>query len=405
MKLNSKLVWGPVAFLGLILLLAWVQGAFATKVPPGNTERPGRPVTGPTVTAVEQVLPRRLRWPGTVSADTVARIAPKIPGRILAITVDIGAQVKKGQLLARLDASQIQAQLRAAKAALAAARAQAVRAAADARRIRNLFRQQAATQQDLDAAVAAERTAKARVEQARQQIQAIQAQLKETRLYAPFTGSIIERLADPGDMGLPGKPILVLQNPRQLEVRTHVPERCAGFLRPGSEVAIEIPGQGLRLQAPVTEMAAAADPFTHTIEVKAALPEGQAVLPGAFAWVAQTCGEETVLLLPEAAVRRVGQLEEVAYVRDGHVQTRLVRTGRRIDGQVEILSGLKAGDRVQLPEGDGGKDERGLRGLPAAETPLILPPIPFPQELRWRNHSWASPPGSSSCSSNRVCRR
>ncbi|BCX81657.1 membrane fusion protein, multidrug efflux system [Methylomarinovum caldicuralii] len=376
MKLTSKLVWGPLAFLGLVLLLAWVQGAFATKVPPGNTGRPGKTVSGPTVAVAETPLPRRLRWPGTVSADTVAHIAPKIPGRILEIGVDIGSRVEQGQLLARLEDSEIRARLKAAQAALAAAQAQAQRAAADARRIRNLFRQQAATQRDLDAAVAAERTAKAQVEQARQQIQAIRSQLKETRLYAPFAGSVIERLADPGDMGMPGQPILVLQNPHRLEVYTHVPESCAVYLRPGTGVRIEIPGRRLQLMATVTETAAAADPFTHTIEVKAALPAGQDILPGAFAWVGQSCGEETVLLLPQQTVRRVGQLEEVDLVREGRVQTRLVRTGRRIDGQVEILSGLKAGERVQLP-GDGGNASRGRReSLPGGFTAASLPRRP-----------------------------
>ncbi len=352
MKLTSKLIWGPLAVLGLIGLLAWIQGAFAEKVPPGRTPLALEKASGAIVKVEARTLPRRLDWPATVSADTVARIAPKIPGRILKITVDIGAQVQKGQLLARLDDSQIRAQLRAAKAALAAAKAQAQRAAADARRIRNLFKQQAATQRDLDAAVAAERSSRAQVEQARQQIQAIKAQLNETRLYAPFTGSIIERLADPGDMGLPGQPILTLQNPRQLEVKTHVPEHCARFLSLGSPVKVNVPGQDLQLEAAVTEMAAAADTFTHTIEVKAALPPDQPVLPGAFAWFGQTCGEEQLLLLPASAVRRVGQLEEVQYVTEGHLQTRLVRTGRHINGQVEILAGLKAGDQVQLPKGN-----------------------------------------------------
>ncbi len=380
-KATSKLVWGPTALLGLVFLLAWLQGAFATKVPPGNHERPARQVSGPTAAVIERTLPSRLRWPGTVGADTVARIAPKLPGRILEITVDIGDRVKRGQLLARLDDRRLQAQLRAAEAVLAAAEAQAARAAADARRIRHLFRQQAATRRDLDAAVAAERSSRARAEQARQQIEAVRAQLRETRLYAPFAGNVIARLADPGDMALPGKPVLVVQNPDRLEVRTHVPERCAAFLRPGTEVGVIVPAKGLRLQAPVTEMAAAADPFTHTIEVKASLPRDAAILPGAFAWVEQACGEETLLLIPEAAVHRVGQLEEVGYVAGDRVQTRLVRTGRRIDGQVEILSGLKAGDEVQLPE-DGGNGERGLRDKDAAVKPpgmdLRRPRDPFP---------------------------
>ncbi|GAB6067672.1 efflux RND transporter periplasmic adaptor subunit [Methylothermus subterraneus] len=350
MKPTGQLVFGPLAIFGLAILLAGLEGAFATKVPPGNTEGLEPAATGPTVPVSEHLLPRKLRWPATINAATVTRIAPKVPGRILEIRVEIGSAVESGQLLARLDDSEIRARLEGAKAALVAAQAQAERAAADARRLRNLFREQAATAQDLDAAVAAERTAAARVEQARRQIQAIQSQLQETQLRAPFAGSVIERLADPGDMALPGRPILVLQNPAQLEAKVYIPEQCAMYLTPGAELSVEIPSQNLNLSAPVTDIAGAADPFTHTLEVKASLPQGQKLLPGAFAWVEQRCGEESVLLLPEAAVRRVGQLETVLYVRDARIQTRLVRTGRRIDGQVEILAGLKAGDRVQLPD-------------------------------------------------------
>ncbi len=349
-KLTAKRVLGALAVLGLGLLLAWIQGSFAAKVKPGQTKVPGTPVIGPTVAVVEITLPRRLRWPGTVKATAVARIAPKIPGRILEMPVALGDSVKAGQLLARLDGSQLQAQLQAAQAAVAAAQAGFDRAHADARRIRNLFAQQAATEQDLDAVVAAERAAKALLEQARHQAQAIQAQLHETRLLAPFAGQVVERLADAGDMGLPGRPILVLQNPDRLEIITRIPESCAGFLAPGTFVTVEVPGRRLALQAPISEVAAAADTFSHTLEAKAVLPPGQPILPGAFAWVVQDCGEENVLLLPKAAVRRVGQLEEVRYVQDGWVQTRLVRTGRLIDGQVEILSGLNAGDTVLLKE-------------------------------------------------------
>jgi multidrug efflux pump subunit AcrA (membrane-fusion protein) len=83
--------------------------------------------------------------------------------------------------------------------------------------------------------------------------------------------------------------------------------------------------------------------------VKARLPEGSSINPGAFGWLQQACGRSEVLILPDAAVSRIGQLERVRLVVDGQSRVRLVRTGKRYDGQLEIISGLKEGDTVVVP--------------------------------------------------------
>ncbi len=350
LSFSTRLVWGPLSVLGLIFMLLYLQGTFAAKVPPGKGESTAPAAEGPTVQVTAEILPMMLRWPGTVTSDTVARVAPKIPGRIERITVDIGAKVKKGQLLVKLDDHQIKAQLEAAQSAVAAARAQAARAEADARRIRNLFAQGAATQQALDAIVAAARTSKAQVDQSLHQVEVLRAQLNETRIRAPFPGSVIERLADPGDMGLPGKPVLTLQNPLQLNVETAIPEHCARLLDLGEDLTVIVPGSDEKLAAEITDKAAAADPLSHTILVKAALPPQHPLMPGAFVWSAQACGKQKTFLLPSKAIRRVGQLEQVTQVIDGTAFIRLVRTGRRVNGKVEILSGLEPGDIVLLPK-------------------------------------------------------
>lgn len=346
----SKLIWGSLAILSLVLLLLYLQGTFTKKVPPGTTQGSRLESRGPTATVVQKTLPVILSWPASVVSATVADIAPKVPGRILNITVNLGDAVQPGQLLVQLDSDQIRAQWQAAQASLTAAQAQAARASADARRIRNLFAKESVTRQELDAALAAERATRAQVEEAHHRVEAIQAQLEETELRAPFAGSIIARRADPGDLALPGQTLLVLQDPRRTRVETAIPERCAHLLKLGDPLDVEIPSHGFKQTAAITEMSAAADPLTHTVLVKVSLPAYQPITPGAFAWVRQACGMRVALLLPAVAVHRAGQLEEVVLVTDGAVQTRLVRTGRHYDGQVEILAGLKAGDQVLLPE-------------------------------------------------------
>ena len=346
---SGKMIWGPASVLGLILILLYLQGTFAAKVTPGRSESQAPRASGEETTVIRQTVPSVRRWPGTITSHTVAKLAAKISGRIEKINVDIGALVRQGQLLVRIDDHRLRAQLNAARAALAAARAQAARAAADARRISRLHVEGAATQQALDAALAAARTTKARVSQASHQVEAIQAQLDETRIRAPFAGDIIERLADPGDMALPGKPILTLQNPAKLQIETSIPQHCAALLHIGNTLSIRLPGSSVVLSATVTDIAAAADSHTHTIEVKAALPDDPHLVPGAFAWAEQACGEESTLLIPQEAVSQIGQLEQVTRVVEGRAQVRLVRTGRRWEHSIEILSGLAAGDTILIP--------------------------------------------------------
>lgn len=350
---RTKLIYALIAVAVLILLLVWMQGGFKDKVEPGVSEAVvdgGVDTNASTAQVIRKEVEKVFAWPGTVAARTVAQIAPKIPGRILEITVRAGDRVKQGQVLARLDERETRSRLGQARAALAAAEAQAGRARADARRIQNLYDKEAATRQALDAALAAARTAEAQVREARDAIREAESSQTETVLRAPFDGAIVERRLEPGDMALPGSPILVLQESQRLRIESAVPAQCAGLVEIGDELKVRIANPERELDAVVDEIQPAADPKTRTVLVKARLPEDSAVQPGAFGWLYQACGQDEVLLLPVSAVSRVGQLESVRLVVDDKVRLRHVRTGKRYDGQIEILSGLKEGDTVLLRE-------------------------------------------------------
>ncbi|WP_347258834.1 efflux RND transporter periplasmic adaptor subunit [Methylocaldum sp.] len=350
---RTKLIYALIAVSVLILLLVWMQGGFKDKVEPGVSEAVvdgGVDKNASTVQVIRKEVEKVFAWPGTVAARTVAQIAPKIPGRILEITVRAGDRVKQGQVLARLDERETRSRLGQARAALAAAEAQAGRARADARRIQNLYDKEAATRQALDAALAAARTAEAQVREARDAIREAESSLAETVLRAPFDGVIVERRLEPGDMALPGSPTLVLQESQRLRIESAIPAECAGLVEIGHELKVRVANPERELDAVVDEIQPAADPKTRTVLVKARLPEDSAVQPGAFGWLYQACGQDEVLLLPVSAVSRVGQLESVRLVVDDKVRLRHVRTGKRYDGQIEILSGLKEGDTVLLRE-------------------------------------------------------
>ena len=151
-----------------------------------------------------------------------------------------------------------------------------------------------------------------------------------------------------GDVALPGGAVVTLQQSQQLRIEAAVPANCAGLIHIGSDLKARTANPARDFRALVDEIQPAADPRTRTVLIKARLPEGSGVSPGAFGWLYQSCGHSDVLLVPESAISRVGQLESVKLVVNGELKLRHVRTGKRRDGLVEILSGLEEGDIVQL---------------------------------------------------------
>jgi RND family efflux transporter MFP subunit len=335
---------------GLVVLLVWIEGGFTAKTPPGTTPAEKEERTpGPSFVARYQEIEDIRSWPGTVSARSVAQIASKVPARVIEITVRAGDVVQAGQVLARLDQQEAQARLNQARATLASAEAQSARVAADARRTQALFDREAATRQALDAALAAARSGAAQVAEARAAVAAAASVSGAGVLRAPFEGAVIRRLLEPGDMALPGQPVLALQSSRRLRVEAAVPESCARTLRLGQELRARL-GEA-RYPAVVEEIAPAVDPETRTVLVKTALDPAAPTQPGTFAWLEQGCGRHRALLIPASALRRTGQLESVRVLIEGHARLRHVRTGEARDGTVEVLSGLREGDRILLGGG------------------------------------------------------
>jgi len=328
----------------LVILLMAMQGSFVSKTVAGETPLPKQTVTAATATAEQRQVADVLTWPGTVRSKSVAMIAPKMTARILAINVRAGDKVNQGDVLVRLDQRDIQAQINAAKAAVASASAEANRASADAARIKSLYQKEAATRANYDASVAQEKAAQAAVRQASSGVNEIKARLDDAVLRAPFAGVVVKRLQEPGDMGLPGVPALSLQQPQGLRLEAQVPGFCAGRLSLGMAVTVRIAEQ--TVNGTVAEIVPEMDAETRSQLVKIALPEISGLHPGQFGWLEQACGQHTALLVPASAVLQIGQLEAVKLANEGAVTLRHVRTAKRFGGDMEIISGLEAGETV-----------------------------------------------------------
>jgi RND family efflux transporter MFP subunit len=333
---------------GLILLLMYMQGSFEHKVSPGSAKPEPLESAAKYKTAVvtSTAIDDMFAWPGTVRSRTVAKIAPKIAARILELKVNAGDRVSKGDVIARLDDSDIRAKEREALAAVAGVSAQASRAAADAQRISSLYKQEAATRENLDNVQAQAKTAQAAVSQAQSAVNVVRTYLDDAVLRAPFSGVIVAKLKEAGDMGLPGEPVVTMQTAQDMRLEVSVPSSCATQLETGMEVKTRIDTLNSTISGKIDEIAPEVDPQTRSQLIKIKLPEVKGLQPGYLGWLDQACEQHQALLIPQSAVIRVGQLESVKVVTEGNVSLRHIRTSKTFADKVEVISGLRAGEIV-----------------------------------------------------------
>ena len=351
-RLPRKALIAAAGVVALIALLLYLEGTFSVhKVAPGVVPLPSAADQAAKAVRVDQrEVEDWVDWPATVSSRLVANLAPKVMARVLEVRVTAGAAVRQGDIIAILDDRDARARSQQAAAALRAAEAQAAQAEAEWQRTRTLLRKEAGTQQDLEAAEARAKSTRAQAAQARDGLLEAQVMLGETTLRAPFDGVVGVRLADPGDMAVPGKPIAVLHDPGSLRLEANLSERCAGGLLLGAPVSVRLGEPPVEMTAHLEEIATVADPQSRTRLVKAALPSHADLRPGMFATLRFACGTHTALLVPARAVHRTGQLESVDVVIEGGAHLRNVRTGKTYGEQIEVLSGLKPGETVLVGE-------------------------------------------------------
>ncbi len=269
---------------------------------------------------------------GTVQSKFHATLEAKVSGHIEQLPIALGQQVTAGKLVALLGSSDLKARLDQAEAS----QEQAKR---NWDRISALFHQLAATRAEYDDAQTQNRVAEAAVAEAK-------AMLGYAKVVAPFDGVVTRKWADVGDLASPGKPLVDIEDPSQLRVQADVPDVIASYVHQGDRMAVHVDALSEDLTVAVVEISPAADPVTHTFRVKVDLPITPGLMSGQFARLEVPVGESDTLLVPDSAVVQRGQMEILFVVVNGHAQLRLVKTGRQLGDQVEILSGLDAGDVV-----------------------------------------------------------
>lgn len=270
---------------------------------------------------------------GSVTARHRAEIQTKVQARVERIPVRIGSRVRAGDLLVEFDTRETGARVQQARALYE-------QAAQDLKRFETLLAQGAATQQEFDGVKARKAVAEAGLQEA-------EAMLTYARITAPFAGTITRRDVNEGDLAVPGKPLFTLEDESSLQLVVSVPESQRGNLALGDSLRVSPSSGGEPVLAVVEELSPSADPISRSLTAKLHLDEDERLHAGQTARLLLPGTRAAELTLPESAIVRRGQLELVYAVSDDQrAVLKLVRTGRRMSGRVEILAGLRGEERI-----------------------------------------------------------
>ncbi len=344
--LNSRrAIYWIGAACAAVLAAIWLLGA--GKIEPGLLAPQHRGDSALPVAAVKaEVVPVTREFVGTIQSRSLVDAGSRVTATVAEVRVRAGSRVKPGDVMVVLDSADLRARLRESQGALAAARADLLRAAADHTRFKALYEKGSVTAREFEAAQAAYDAARGRSDQAQASVAAAQAALAYGVVRSPVVGVVAQRMVEPGDMAVAGKPLVRLYDTSALRVEVEVPELLARHVSLGSHIDVRVDATGANFKTDVNEIVPMADAASRTIAVRAPVPSDLGLKPGMFARASLAIGSERVITVPAAAVADVGQLQTVRVVRDGAVLLRQVSLGQRFGDRFQVLAGLNPGDQV-----------------------------------------------------------
>lgn len=303
------------------------------------------PVHGAVYVVRDTVVPSRLDAFGVAAPVERATVSTRLMGTITEVDVHEGDTVRTGQVLARIDARDLAAKQAQTSAAITEAEAVYKDAQTQAARMRALYADSAAPKAQLDAA----ETGLARAEAAVNTAHAAAAEVEAVRTYAvlraPFHGVVTQRFVDPGALAAPGAPIVAVENSSRLRISVTASPAAVHDVHRGMTLDATI--EGVHTPAVVEGVVPNPDGSLYTVN---ALVDNRrhTFLPGSSASLALVQGTRHALFVPAAALFTQGDLTGVHVVTQSGSELRWVRTRAATDGRVEILSGLRPGERVLL---------------------------------------------------------
>lgn len=348
-----KILRAELMFLTQLTAILGLGTASCHDEKPRQPERVIRPVR--TIKVFSTGGDRVHTFSGVTQAGMESRLSFKVSGTVKSLPVKVGQKVRKGQLIAELDAKDLRLQVQQAQAGHAQARAQLVNARAAYERTRRLYETQNASKSDLDAARAAFSSAKASVASAAKQIELARSQLGYTRLRSPAEGTISMVAVEVNENVSPGRAVVALTAKEALpEVKVTVPEVYIAMIKPKDKVSVRIEAlKDRELEAEVTEVGVASEAVGSAYPVVVSIQRpASGIRPGMAAEVGFRLGgkggKEGFVVPPVAVGQdRKGRYVFVAQQTKpglGVVRRRSVEIGELSSRGLEVKSGLKDGD-------------------------------------------------------------
>jgi RND family efflux transporter MFP subunit len=363
LRYSSKVLLAVVLAALIGVLMLYLDGAFSRKVEPA-TSSASKPATatGRNVVEVKLIeLPDVEQAPGTIRPLHEIALASKVlqPEKVLEVNVIAGQAVHKGDLLVKLDPSSWQNRKEMSEAKLKSAQVARDDAQSSYARLKEAFDKSAATSNELDAARYRLEAAQSEAVAAQRAVDEAVMNLGYTEIRSPVDAVVIDKRVDAGDTVAAGQLLVSLYDKMQLIA--NVREGLMKHLKAGQGIDVHIDEMGLQCTGTVSEIVPQADPATRTFLVKVVGPCHAGVRPGMYAKLLVPLGMRKVLVIPPVAVEQVGQLTMTTVVGESGPERRQVQLGRQIECEggpfVQVLSGLKAGEKVAVPS-QGGANAR-----------------------------------------------
>lgn len=286
---------------------------------------------------------------GKLVAKNSVNVSTRMMGYITGMQVEVGQNVRAGQLLVTINATDIQAKGGQANAQISQAQANYNIAKKDYERFQNLYKSQSASQKELDDMRARYEMAQAGLQAARQMKNEVNSQYQYTNITAPISGTITAKFAEQGDMASPGMPLFTIESPSLLQAQVLVSEQNITQITNGMSVGVTLKSLNKTVSGTVSEISRSAANTGGQYMVKINIDNASDLLPGMFVNVQfpfknsekinQTFQESVVI--PKSTLIENGQLRGVYVVSSQNTAVlRWIKTGKTLGDQVEILSGL-----------------------------------------------------------------
>lgn len=339
---------GAVVAVGAVAAVS-VRGKAAEGVLP--SPRPQLEFLDEDLYTVEpRALEARLALTGTLAPLVEATLKAKVAGELVEVAVREGESVKRGQVLARIDPTEVRARVAARAADLAAARAQLSLAQKNRATQRALLDKGYISQNAFDATQSNFDVARARLRAAEADLAVANKSLGDAVLYAPFSGIVSQRFADPGERVALDVKVISLVDLSRLELEAAVPAAAIAQVRVGQAIQFYVDGFGARaFTGTIDRINPATVAGSRSINVYAAIDNaGGELRAGMFAQAALALARyENALSVPTSALREEGGQTYVYAIVDGAVRKKPVKAGPSDDaGTVQVLEGIAAGERI-----------------------------------------------------------